>query len=76
MSDTRTPAGPYAGLADLVRQKRETSGLAAELHQLAKDLRQRAEQLFPKISRKRLWGLLIDGAEEAETLAKDLEGRC
>ena len=61
-----TPSGPYADLAHQVRQKREVSQLAAELRQLSKHLRQEAEKLYSQITKKRLWGLLIDAAEEAD----------
>jgi hypothetical protein len=67
-----TPSGPYADLAHQVRQKREVSQLAAELYQVGADLRQKAAQLYPKLAKKRLWGLLCDAAEEADLQAKEL----
>jgi len=72
MSNDKSPPGLYSDLAQKVREKREDAQLQAELFQLAKELKQKAESLYPRLSKKRLWGLLTDAADEAERLGKDL----
>lgn len=72
--------GPYADIAEQVRQKRESAEteerrrLKAAKHewrQIAKEAKDLAARAYALPGRRRPWWLLIDAAAEAEELGRE-----
>lgn len=79
-----TPRGPYAAIARAVQEKREAGRLADKaraqrhavaLRAVAADIRALARRTQEIPGTYRIWAYLVDGANQADTLAQEWEAR-